>query len=130
MDPKAQLTTAIRGWIHTDNLVDSFNAQARNAREVRAGYETSAIRLMKDMGIAHSKIQVSGAELQLVQKRQPGPPTWTYLEREIPAWATKSGLTPAQAAGLLKWLHEHRDEKEVECLVKKVSGGKSDARGT
>jgi len=124
MDQKTQLSTAVRGWIHTDNLVDSFNAQARNAREVRSGYETSAIRLMKEMGIANSKIQVSGAELQLVQKRQQSPPTWTFLEREIPAWATKSGLTPVQAASLLKWLHEHRDEKEVECLVKKVSGQK------
>lgn len=121
-DPRQRLITAIRGYVHMDNLVESFNAQATNAREVRAKHESDAVALIKQLGLQASTIQVSGgATLQLASRRNSGSLTWGYLEREIPAWATQAGLKPTQAAGLLKWLQDHRDVREVEYLKK---GGK------
>lgn len=117
-DNRTRLIQAIRGWVHMDNLAESFQTQATNAREVRSKHETEAIGLMKQMGLAASTIQVSGASLQLTTKREPGALTWTYIEREIPAWAAQSGVGPAQAASLIKWLHDHRDAKEKEILKK------------
>lgn len=101
-----------------DNLVESFNAQAANAREVRAKHEEDVISLMKQLGLQKSTLQISGGTLQLTQKKTPAGLTWGYLEREIPAWATATGLKPTQSAGLLKWLHDNREMKEVEALKK------------
>lgn len=117
-DPKQRLITAVRGYVHMDNLVESFNAQAANARTLRAKHETDAIDLMKELGLQKSTLQISGGTLQLTQKKTPAALSWAYLEREIPAWATASGLKPSQSAALLKWLHDHREIKEVEALKK------------
>ena len=125
IEPKQRFITAIRGWIHMDNLAEGFARQAANARQIKATHEVEAITLMKQLGFTGSTLQVSGASLQLVRKRTPGTLTWGYLEREIPQWATYSGLTPAQSRSLLQWLHTHRDEKECEMLKKTVGSGSS-----
>lgn len=117
-DPKQRLITAVRSYVHMDNLVESFNAQAANARELRAKHESDVIGLMKQLGLQKSTLQVSGSTLQLAQKKTPAALSWSYLEREVPAWATSAGLKPTQAAGLLKWLQDHREVKEVEMLKK------------
>lgn len=117
-DPKQRLITAVRGYVHMDNLVENFNAQATNARELRAKHEAEVISLMKQLGLQKSTLQISGGTLQLTERRTPAALSWTYLEREIPAWATSAGLRPNQAAGLLAWLHDHREIKETEVLKK------------
>ena len=106
-----------------DNLAEGFARQASNARQVTATHEADAISLRKQRGFAGSTIQVSGASLTLVHKRTPGTLTWGYLEREVPVWATRAGLSPTQSQSLLHWLHEHRDEKETEVLKKTVVKG-------
>jgi len=120
-DAKQRLVTAVRGYIHMDNLVESFNAQATNAREVRSKHEVDALGLIKELGLQKSVIKVSGAQLQLAQRKTPGSLTWGYLEKEIPAWATDAGLRPNQAASLLKWLQDHREIREVEFLKKSTT---------
>lgn len=117
-DPKQRLIEAIRGWIHMDNLVENHNAQATNARTLRSKHETDAIGLMKQMRLDKSTIQVSGASLTLQRKSVPGSLSWGYLEKEIPAWATRSGVSAVQAQSLVRWLHDHRELKEVESLKK------------
>ena len=128
MDPKSRLVSAIRGWIHMDNLVESLNQQANNARTLRSKHEGDAIQLLKQLGMSSSKIQVSGGtELQLAHRKTQTELSWAYLEREIPAWATKSGLPEAHAASLLKWLQDHRESREKDYL-KKIAGASKDAR--
>jgi hypothetical protein len=117
-DPKQQLITSIRGWMHMDNLVETFNRQATNARQLRAKHEETSIALMKQMGLAASTIQVSGASLQLKKSKNTEGLTWGFLEREIPAWATQARLTPEQTASLLRWLHDRREVRETEYLKK------------
>jgi hypothetical protein len=117
-DPKARLVQAVRGYIHMDNLVENLNTQATNARELRSKHETEAIGLMKQLGLAASTVQVSGAQLQVSTKKEPAGLSWTYLEREIPAWASRNGVSAAQAASLIKWLQDHREVKEREQLKK------------
>jgi hypothetical protein len=117
-DPKQQLATAIRGWIHMDNLTESFTKQASNARALRNKHEEEAIRLIKTLNLQNSTIKVSGAELKLESKKTTSGLSWTYLEKEIPEWATKSGVTAVQSASLIKWLQAHRETKEVESLKK------------
>jgi hypothetical protein len=127
-DPKQQLITSIRGWMHMDNLVESFNKQATNARQLRTKHEENAIGLMKQMGLTSSTIQVSGASLQLKKSKANEGLTWTYLEREIPTWGTQARLSPEQVASLLKWLHDHREVRETEYLKKTLDASKAPAQ--
>jgi len=117
-DPKQRLVDSIRGWIHMDNLVENHTAQATNARTLRAQHEAAAIALMKQMKLDKSTINVSGASLTLHKKAVPAALSWTYLEKEIPQWATQAGITAAQSQSLIKWLHAKRDIKETEGLKK------------
>jgi len=119
-DPKQRLITAIRGWIHMDNLTESFTSQATNARTLRNKHEADALALIKQLGLTKSTIQVSGANLTVGRRKSQTGLTWGYLEREIPAWATQAGLKPTQSAGLVKWLQEHRETKEMEFLKKNL----------
>ncbi len=113
-----RLVAAIRAYVHMDNLAETHARQAANARAARAKAEADAIALMKEMGLSASTIQVSGATLQITTKKTASGLTWGYLEREVPAWATRTGLTASQSAGLLAWLHSHRETKESEVLRK------------
>ena len=120
-DARSRLVKAIRSFVHMDNLAETHARQATNAREARARHESEAIALMRELRLEASTIQISGATLSLSQQRTPGTLTWGYLEREIPAWATRSGVSAAQSASLLRWLREHRDIKETEHLKKSVA---------
>jgi hypothetical protein len=77
---------------------------------------------MKQMRLDTSTIQVSGASLTLQKKTTPAALSWGYVEREIPKWATRSGITAVQSQSLVKWLHENRDVKETESLKKSIKG--------
>jgi hypothetical protein len=124
-DPKTRLVQAIRGYIHMDNLVENLNTQAANARELRSKHETEAIGFIKQLGLTTSTIQVSGAQLQVTTKKEPAGLSWTYLEKEIPTWASKNGVNAAQVASLLVWLKDHREIKENEQLKKLKGTGSS-----
>ena len=117
-DQKQRLVEAIRGWIHMDNLLENHSAQAANARALRGKHEQEAITLMKQMNLDRSTIQVSGAALTLQQKAAPAALSWGYLEKEIPEWAAKNGVTAVHAASLMRWLHDRREVKTTESLKK------------
>jgi len=118
VETKRLLGEAVRSWIHMDNLCEHHSAQATNAREIRAKHEKEAITYMKALKYDKSTIQVSGAILELQTKSVASAPTWGFLEKEIAAWSATSGVTTAQTQSLLKWLHAHREIKEVEHLRK------------
>ena len=120
VDPKQKLIQSIRGWVHMENLAESLNHQATNARRLRAQHEDDAIGLIKQLGLSKSTIQISGASLQLAARKEKGSLSWTYLEKEVPEWASHAGVSSEKAAGLLKWLQEHREAKETEYLKKIV----------
>lgn len=112
-----QLKKAIREWIHADNLVESFTAQANNARQARARHEAEALTLMKRLGYTEkTQLRVSGGTIQMATRRTPGDLTWGMLERELPAWATRTGIPAATASGLVGWLQTHRGTKEMDFL--------------
>jgi hypothetical protein len=115
MEPKQQLGAAIRQWIHMDNLVESFSHQASNARKLRNKHEADAVGLIHQIGLQDSTIKVSGATLHLAKKKSQSGLTWGFLEKEIDAWSKKTGI---KTAGLLTWLHDHREVTEVEYLKK------------
>lgn len=127
-DARTQLGEAVRAWIHMDNLCENHLAQAANAREKRTAHEQEAIKYIKQLNYQGTTLQVSGATLELQTKSVAAPPSWGFLEKEIAAWGSKSGVNAAQCQSLVKWLHDHREVKEVEHLRKKGSRSKTPAR--
>ncbi|NCY20959.1 hypothetical protein EBX31_03260 [bacterium] len=121
-DLKTRLVQAIRNWVHANNYAETHQRQALNFRKERAGHEAESIALMKQMGLTGSVIQISGAKLQIGRRAAPAGLTWGYLEREIGAWAAHNGMPAATTAGLVKWLHDHREVKEVEYLKRSDEG--------
>lgn len=119
-EPKQRLIQSIRGWVHMENLAESLNHQATNARKLRAQHEADAIGLIKQLGLSKSTIQISGASLQLSSRKEKGALSWTYLEKEVPDWASHAGIPAEKAGSLLKWLQEHREAKDTEYLKKIV----------
>jgi hypothetical protein len=125
-ETKAKLVTAIKTYIHMDNLVESFNQQATNARKLRAKHETDAIALMKEMGLTASEIHVSGARLRYIHKQTPVGLTWKYVRGEVTA-----SLGSHKGDELMGRLQAHRPLKDEEYLEKitgdepKVDGGVS-----
>lgn len=124
-DTKTQLVNAIRAYIHMDNLAETHFRQAVNARETRTIHEGEAIRLMREMGLGESTIQVTGGTtLKIQHQKIPSALTWGYLEKEIMNWATKTGsLQPDKTTQLLQWLRDHRDIKESDHLKKALVKG-------
>ena len=120
VDPKQKLIQSIRGWVHMENLAESLNHQATNARKLRSQHESDAIGLIKQLGLTKSTIQISGASLQLAARKEKGALSWSYLEKEVPAWALRTGISADKAAGLLVWLQAHREAKDTEYLKKIV----------
>lgn len=104
-----------------DNVAETHQRQAMQARELRSKHETEVIGLVKELGLTKSTIQVSGARLQLAQRRATAPPTWAFIEREVAAWASHTRVPTTQTQSLLQWLRDHRDVKESE-YIKKMTG--------
>ena len=104
-----------------DNLLENHNAQAANARTLKHKHEAEAIALMKQMRLDKSTIQVSGASLTLQKKSAPATLSWGYLEKEVAAWATQTGVSASQSQSLIRWLHDHREVKATESLKKTES---------
>lgn len=124
-DTKTQLVNAIRAYIHMDNLAETHFRQAVNARETRTIHEGEAIRLMREMGLGESTIQVTGGTtLKIQHQKTPSALTWGYLEKEIMNWATNTGtLQSDKTTQLLQWLRDHRDIKESVHLKKALVKG-------
>ena len=101
-----------------DNLLENHTAQASNARNLRAKYEKEAITLIKQLHLDTSTIQISGGKLILQKKSTLGTLSWGYVEKEIEAWAKHANVSPTQSKALIQWLHDHRENKEVESLKK------------
>jgi hypothetical protein len=117
-DPKTQLTTAIRGWVHFDNLAENLHRQTLNARELRAKHEGDALRILHQLRMTGSTIQIADAQLQVSTRREPANLTWSYLEEQVPRWGTHAGISPLQVQSLMRWLQDHREVKEKEYLKK------------
>lgn len=130
-EKKQRLTAAIRAWTHFDNLVESLNQQATNNRRLRDEQEAETIPLLKDLGLSKTKFQITGATLQMATQRNTEHLTWSYLEKEIPAWIASQHLPSSHAESLMEWLQSHREVKETEYIKKtKTPSANTDTAST
>ncbi len=115
-DPNA-LATAVRQWVHFDNLAESLNKQVANVRSLRNESETKILTLMQQQNLQNATLKITGATLQYATRSKPTDLSWTFLEEQLHEYfktVGKSDETPE----ILGFLQKQRGGKVVEYLKK------------
>jgi methionyl-tRNA synthetase len=59
----------VRGWVHSDNMVNQLNKQVVNVRKQRDAYEEQIHLLLTQHQMPNAVIQISGGQLQLQEEK-------------------------------------------------------------
>jgi hypothetical protein len=114
--PPDDLATAVRQWVHFDNLAENLNKQIANVRTLRNEYETKVLDLMGKQNLRNASLRINGATLQCATKSKSTDLTWTFLEEQLHEYFRTKGRD--DTAELLTFLHRHRGGRTIEYLKK------------
>jgi hypothetical protein len=115
--PSAELSDAVRHWVHFDNLAETLNKQVANARAKRSEYEKKTLTLLDSMKLPNVSMEVHGATLTRGVKTESEPLTWGFLEKTLSSYfAAKK--QPDQTAAIIDTLQKARTVKNNEFLKK------------
>jgi len=123
--PTADLSEAVRHWVHFDNLAETLNKQVTNARTKRSEYEKKTLTLLDGMNMKNVSLEIHGATLTRSVKSESEQLSWTFLEKSLHSYFA-SKKQPDQTAAMLEFLQQVRTVKSVEYL-KKTSPKKESA---
>ena len=115
-DPNA-LATAVRQWVHFDNLAESLNKQVTNVRSLRNEYETKILTLMQQQNLQNATLKITGATLQYASRTKPTDLSWAFLEDQLHEYFKTAGKRD-ETSEILEFLQKHRGGKMVEYLKK------------
>lgn len=110
------LATAVRQWVHFDNVAENLNKQIANVRTLRAEYEAKVLELLARQNMRNATLRVTGATLQCATKSKSTDLTWSFLEEQLHEYFRSKGAD--QTTEILAFLHRHRGGKTVEYLKK------------
>ncbi len=116
MDPD-DLATAVRQWVHFDNLAESLNKQITNVRNLRSEYETKVLTHMTNRNLQKATLRITGATLQYATRSKTADLSWTFLEEQLHDYfRTKGGRD--DTGDILTFLQRHRGKQMIEYLKK------------
>jgi hypothetical protein len=115
-DPNA-LATAVRQWVHFDNLAESLNKQVANVRTLRGEYESKILTLMQQQNLQNATLKITGATLQYANRTKPTDLSWAFLEDQLHEYYKTSGKRD-ETMEIIEFLQKHRGGKVVEYLKK------------
>ena len=118
MSNNAELSEAVRSWVHFDNLAESLNKQVANVRNLRNQFETKILEIMDRMGLQNASLKITGAVLQRAQRSKQSDLTWSFLEEQLHEYYKTSGARGDETAKIMAFLQTHRGTKSVEYLKK------------
>ena len=111
-----RLQQAVRAWVHFDNLANTFNKQATNARNQKAIHEKEVQDILYAMQQQNAIIEVNGAKLQFQRKETKSNLSWSWLQDQLRAWFTSSESRGKSNQELFKFLQDRRSVKISESL--------------
>jgi hypothetical protein len=123
--PTADLSEAVRNWVHFDNLAETLNKQVVNVRAKRSEYEKKTLTLLDGMNMKNVSLEIHGATLTRNVKSESEQLSWTFLEKSMHSYFA-SKKQPDQTDMILDFLQKTRTIKSVEYL-KKTSPKKESA---
>ena len=115
--PSADLSEAVRHWVHFDNLAETLNKQVMNARAKRLEYEKKTLTLLDGMNLPNVSMEVHGATLTRSVKSESEQLSWSFLEKSLHS-NFASRKQPDQTSAILDFLQKARTVRSVECLKK------------
>ena len=115
-NPPDDLATAVRQWVHFDNLAENLNKQIANVRTLRGDYETKVLDLMTRQNMRNTSLRINGATLQCATKSKSTDLTWTFLEEQLHEYFKSKPRD--DTSDILAFLHRHRGGKTIEYLKK------------
>ena len=113
-----RLQLAVRAWVHFDNLANTFNKQAQNARAQKQVHEKEVQNILFAMQQSTAILEVNGARLQFQQKETKSNLSWSWLQDNLRAWFTSSESRGKTAEDLFKYLQGRGSTKITETLEK------------
>ena len=118
MTNQQRLQSAVRAWVHFDNLANTFNKQAQNARAQKQVHEKEVQNILFAMQQSTAILEVNGARLQFQQKETKSNLSWSWLQDNLRAWFMSSESRGKTAEDLFKYLQGRRSTKITETLEK------------
>jgi hypothetical protein len=115
--PSADLSEAVRHWVHFDNLAETLNKQVMNARTKRSEYEKKTLTLLDGMNLPNVSMEVHGATLTRSVKSESEQLSWSFLEKQLHSYFA-SKKQPDQTQPMLEFLQKARTVKTSEYLKK------------
>ena len=118
-----RLQQSVRAWVHYDNLANTFNKQAQNARTQKQVHEKEIQDILFVMKQSAAILEVNGARLQFQRKETKSNLSWSWLQEQLKAWwgqnPTVQGKQEGKSADdLFKYLQGRRSTKITDTLEK------------
>lgn len=114
---KDDLATAVRQWVHFDNLAENLNKQIANVRTLRAEYEAKVLDMLARQNLRHANLRITGATLQYATRSKATDLSWSFLEEQLHEYFRTHGGSD-NTSDILAFLHRHRGGKTIEYLKK------------
>ncbi len=114
-----RLQQSVRAWVHYDNLENTFNKQAQNARTQKQVHEKEIQDILFVMKQSAAILEVNGARLQFQRKETKSNLSWSWLQEQLKAWWGQNPTMNVKSADdLFKYLQMRRSIKITETLEK------------
>jgi hypothetical protein len=117
MSDPGSIGTAVRNWVHYDNLASSFYKQASSARKVRDDYEDRIVNHLKTNAMEHAIIQIGGGRMSVVEEKKPCPLTLAKLEELMHMYYRSKGGRD-ETMDVMNFIKANRGHEVKKCLKK------------
>jgi hypothetical protein len=114
--PQQRLQQSVRAWVHFDNLANTFNKQAQNARTQKQIHEKEVQDILFAMNQSTAILEVNGARLQFQRKETKSSLSWSWLQEHLRAWFSSSESRGKSNEDLFRFLQGRRSTKISDTL--------------
>ena len=114
--PQQRLQQSVRAWVHFDNLANTFNKQAQNARTQKQIHEKEVQDILFAMNQSTAILEVNGARLQFQRKETKSNLSWSWLQEHLRAWFSSGESRGKSNEDLFRFLQGRRSTKISDTL--------------
>jgi hypothetical protein len=114
--PQQRLQQSVRAWVHFDNLANTFNKQAQNARTQKQIHEKEVQDILFAMNQSTAILEVNGARLQFQRKETKSNLSWSWLQEQLRAWFSSGESRGKSNEDLFRFLQGRRSTKISDTL--------------
>ena len=107
----------IKKWTLLDSRIKVINEKTKEMREMRNRIESDIVRHLEENNMTHRKISVNDSELKIVEKKEYGTLTYSYIEECL------GKLIPdkSQVDYVIQYIKDNRPVKTVKELRSAVN---------